>query len=162
MVPDPASAPATTISGAAGSGSPPCSSGTPQRVTRSTRSKSGPFRSPVSLCSTPAPEAIRRMIVHHAHGLHERVADRRAHELESPRLQVLAHELASRDPTGLRPRRERLSADERPDITVEAPELLLRREEGLGVCDDAIDLETVPDDALVLHEHGLLRGAVSR
>src|SRR5450432_1656903 len=147
MVPDPASAPATTISGAAGSGSPPCSSGTPQRVTRSTRSNSGPFRSPTSLCATPAPEAIRRMIVHHAHGLHERVADRRSHELEAPRLQVLAHELAARDRRVLHPRRERLSADEGPNIAVEAPELPLRREKGIGVCDDAIDLETVPHDA---------------
>src|SRR6202171_3934570 len=165
MVPAPASAPATTINGAAGSGNPPCSRstatttrGTPQRVTRSMRSKREPFRCPPSLCRTAAPEAIRRMIVHHAHGLHERVADRRPDEAKAPRLQVLAHELASPVPAFLGSRGERLGVHELPDVAIEAPELPLHRKKGTGVLDNRRDLEAVPDDAGVLHQGRLLSG----
>src|SRR5205823_412308 len=49
----------------------------------------------LSLLEAPSdltvPEAAHHVVVHHAHGLHEGVADRRAHEPEAPALEILAH-----------------------------------------------------------------------
>src|SRR5207247_2365033 len=45
-------------------------------------------------------KTIHRMIVHHAHGLHESVTDRRTDKLESAPEQVLAHRVGLDRPTG--------------------------------------------------------------
>src|ERR1044071_8470990 len=84
------------------------------------------------------PEAVLRVVVHHAHGLHVRIADRRADELEAALQQVLAEgvrlrgfhrHLASLE-------HDRLAADEAPDILVEAAEFLLHGEQRdrIGLC----------------------------
>lgn len=39
----------------------------------------------------PMPEALDKVIIHHAHGLHERVTDLTANKLEALLLQILAH-----------------------------------------------------------------------
>src|SRR5207253_9513501 len=54
----------------------------------------------------PISEAVRRVIVHHPRRLHERVADRRPHELEAARLE-LAAERARRVRLGRHPARRR-------------------------------------------------------
>src|SRR5262249_36007702 len=47
---------------------------------------------------------------------------------------------------------DRRPADERPDVRVEAAELLLQREEVARIRDGCIDLLAVADDAGILHE----------
>ena len=37
------------------------------------------------------PEAIRRMVIDHADGLHKRIADRRSHERKTSFLEIFAH-----------------------------------------------------------------------
>src|SRR5512135_673072 len=98
------------------------------------------------------PEASHEVIVHHAGGLHERVADGAADETKAAFLQVLAHGV------GLRRRARNLleaappvpgglASDELPDVAVEAAEFLLHREEGEGIADRRFDLEPVADDS---------------
>src|SRR5437773_3446935 len=81
------------------------------------------------------PEAADQVIVDHARGLHERVADRRADEAEAPPPQLRAHRVRLR-----RARRHVLHAspaivngltvDEPPDVRVEAAKLALHGEKG--------------------------------
>src|SRR5262249_44917900 len=105
---------------------------------------------PAGLPSTELAVAGARndVVVHHAHRLHEGVADGRAHESEPELLQVPAQgvrlggtgrNLAQSLPRVL-PRR---AVDEAPDVAVEAPELLLHREEHARVRDARLDLEAV-------------------
>ena len=56
------------------------------------RGRSGGFCSSLFL---PFP-AHHGVIIHHAHGLHERVANRRTHELKAAPLQVFAQGIALR------------------------------------------------------------------
>src|SRR4051812_11824298 len=103
------------------------------------------------------------MVVDHAHRLHIRVADGRADELEAPLEEVLAervrlgglggHPIVAIDP--------RSSVDESPDISIEAAELLLHREEGLRIRYGTVDLQPVAHDALVLHEPSPAAGVES-
>src|SRR5436309_13382642 len=83
------------------------------------------------------PEASHEMVVDHARGLHEGVADRRADEGEAAPLKVLAHCIGH-----IRPGRhllvrlprvlERDAPDKPPDEVVESPELPLDPEKRLG------------------------------
>src|SRR4051812_48495071 len=50
----------------------------------------------VALRRSGSPPAVAHMIVHHAHGLHERIADGRADEGEAATPEVLAHRVALR------------------------------------------------------------------
>src|SRR5512143_2760376 len=50
-----------------------------------------PNMSPAAQQNLPVPEAAKLMVIHHAHGLHERIADGGTHELEAALLEVLAH-----------------------------------------------------------------------
>src|SRR5205814_4391111 len=91
---------------------------------------------------------------HHSDRLHVGVADGRADELEAELEEVLAERVGL---LGLR--RDLVaaidagaSADEAPDIGVEAAELLLHREELLCIGDRAVELEAVADQALVFHK----------
>src|SRR5215470_15095424 len=80
------------------------------------------------------PETASQMIVDHAGGLHESVADRRAHEPEAPREEISAH-----GPRGIRLGRalplpapgvaHGPTVDEPPDVRVEAAVLALDRQE---------------------------------
>src|SRR5262249_10967099 len=96
--------------------------------------------------------AAHDMVIDHAGGLHEGVADGRAHELEAGLLQGLGHGVAFRRPArhllqAFRPVLLRLAADEAPQELRERPFALDQREIGLGVADARFDLALVPDDA---------------
>src|SRR2546425_7080253 len=98
-------------------------------------------------------EAVGTVIVNHADRLHVRIADGRADELEAALQQILAQRIGLR-----RLRRhlvaaidQRLSVHKAPDISVEAAELFLHREEGLGVADAAFELQAIANDAFITH-----------
>src|SRR5437867_7505811 len=105
---------------------------------------------------TPS-ETAAQVVVHHAGGLHESVADRRPHEPEPAPEEIPAH-----GPRGLRLGRtlalpapgvlRGASADELPDVRVEASVLALDRQERPRVGDRGLDLRAVADDARVVHE----------
>jgi hypothetical protein len=104
------------------------------------------------------------VIVDHAHRLHERVANRRTDEAKTALLQLLAHRHAhglgmfqGYRSCGMR---KWLSFDETPDEFVETSELFLSFEERLCVLDGGVDLQAIADNAFVLHQLGLLGGAV--
>ena len=92
------------------------------------------------------------VVIDHADGLHEGIADRRSDEGEAAPLEILAHGAGN-----LRLRRHlahrleavllRLVPDEAPDILGKTPELLLHFQEDLRVPDRPLDLEPVADDA---------------
>ncbi len=97
------------------------------------------------------------MIVHHAHRLHEGIADGAADEGEAALLEGLGH--------GIRLRRGRRNvavaltlvddggaAHEAPQIIDEVDAFRLQRQIGAGVFDDRLHLEPVADDAAVLHQ----------
>jgi hypothetical protein len=97
------------------------------------------------------------VVVHQAHGLHERVADGGAHEAEAAPRQVLRDRVGlgrtcghvgQRAPTAL----DRPAADEAPQIGVEAPVLALHLEERPRVPDARLHLEAVAHDAGVGEE----------
>src|SRR5438045_6554057 len=101
------------------------------------------------------PEAARDMVVHHAHGLHERVADGGADESEPALLEVLAHglrcgglrgELTEAFPSVL----DRPAVHEAPQIGIERTELIADVERRSGVGDGGLDLHAVADDPGVL------------
>src|SRR5207237_306708 len=82
----------------------------------------------------PMTETIDHMIVHHAHRLHECVADRAPHELESSPFQLLAHAIGFKGPRWDFLDRSpgvllRLVANESPNIPVETPRLILHGQE---------------------------------
>src|SRR5512136_544184 len=86
------------------------------------------------------PKAPDQVVVDHAGRLHVRVDDRRADELESPRLKVLADGVRQGRlgrHLGERPQacEHRLAPDEPPDVAVEGSELLPDLEKTLGVID---------------------------
>jgi len=107
--------------------------------------------------SEPVPKAIDRVIVYHAHCLHEGVADRRPDELEPSAQQVSAQGVGLRRPRRKLPQRSpavhaRRPANKAPHIGIETPELVLDRKEGLGVTHRAADLETVANNAGIPEE----------
>ncbi len=102
-------------------------------------------------------EAADEVIIDEARGLHVRVDDRRADELEPSALEI------QRKRVGFLARRrhvalltpaihDRLAADEIPDVAVEGAELLLNGEEAARVSDCRLDLLAIADDACVLHQ----------
>jgi hypothetical protein len=102
------------------------------------------------------------VVVHHARRLHEGVADRGSHELESAAQQLLAHRFARGDRLAVARAAHRLAADEAPDELVERSEFPLHLEEGARVADDRLDLRAIAHDAFVLQERPLLRRRVAR
>jgi hypothetical protein len=102
-------------------------------------------------------ETIDRVIVHHAHCLHEGVADRRPHKLESSAQQVPAQSVGLWCPGRNLPGRSpaihaRRPANKAPHIRIETPELAPDCKEGLGVAHRTADLETVADNAGILEQ----------
>src|SRR5262249_28339819 len=111
-------------------------------------------------------ETASQMIVDHAGGLHESVADRRAHEPEAPREEIPAH-----GPRGIRLGRalpllapgvaHGPTVDEPPDVRVEAAVLALDRQEWPCIGDRRLDLRAVADDPGVVHEAADSRGGIA-
>ena len=102
-------------------------------------------------------KAIGRMIVDHARGLHERVANNRADEFESPTFQILAYGVGDRRVTGEVVRRlpailDRSAVDESPDILVKASDFLLDDKKGPCVCNDRLNFEPIPDNAGIVQQ----------
>src|SRR5207247_778778 len=107
--------------------------------TRNTRSLSR-LREPLDLA---APEAADEVVVHHPGGLHERVADRRAHEGEAARLEVAAQRVRE---VGHRRHLPRL-----PPAVLERPPVHVAPEPGIERALDALDLA---ERARVAHGRG--------
>src|SRR6266545_3551952 len=109
---------------------------------------------PAQLCP---PEARCYVVLHHADGLHERVADRRSDEPEPSLLQVLAHGPGLRslgwDVRQTPPRvLHRRPVDERPQVLGERPVICPDRQHRPSIGDRRIDLRPVPDDAWIPHQ----------
>src|SRR4051812_26068933 len=102
-------------------------------------------------------EAVQIVIVDHADGLHERVTDRRADELETALREILTQRIGDRRARGdrlsaLSP--QRLAVDKAPHVVVETSELALHFAESLRVGDRGIDLQSIANDAGVVHQCG--------
>src|SRR2546430_868502 len=102
-------------------------------------------------------EAGDEVVIHHAHRLHERVADGRSHEAEAPLEESGAHGV--RFPGARRKVAQGAStvllrgpAHEAPEKGAERAALPLEREECPGVADGGSDLLAVADDSRVLEE----------
>src|SRR2546429_5665977 len=106
---------------------------------RNTRSLSR-LRQPLDLS---APETADEVVVHHPGGLHERVADRRAHEGEAARLEVAAQRVRE---VGHRRHLPRL-----PPAVLERPPVHVAPEPGIERALDALDLA---ERARVAHGRG--------
>ncbi len=90
------------------------------------------------------------MIVHHAHGLHERITDRRTNEIEAATLEIAAKQIRfQRMSLGRRAAfaLDSSSLDELPDIFIETAKLFLDIKECFGVPNGRIDLQAIADDA---------------
>jgi len=112
-------------------------------------------------------EAIRGVIVDHAYGLHEGVADGRSHELEAAAQQIFAHGVGLGCSRGKRPKRPpfihfRLPADELPDVLIETAELFLDSEESFGIFDRGRNLQLVANDARIAKQFGDFSPVVAR
>src|SRR5436190_9580341 len=93
-------------------------------------------------------ETIDCVIVDHADGLHEGVADGGADEFEAALEEVFAHRIGLRSFRGdifesCSAMLDGFAADKGPEILVEGPELLLHGEHGAGILDGGVDLEAV-------------------
>ena len=96
-------------------------------------------------------EAIARMIIDHADGLHECVTNGRADESETARFQILAQRIrlrrARRNLARGRPLISlRTSAHELPHVTVKRPELALHLKKRRGIRNGRCNLQTVAHD----------------
>src|SRR5438093_829595 len=124
----------------------------------SRRQATFPNSSDTTACCLPSPspklhvpEARRYVVLHHADGLHERVADGGADEAETAGLEVPAHRarlgcLRGDVGQGAGPVDDGLASHEPPQICVETAELPLRFEDPAGVPNGGLDLGPVADD----------------
>src|SRR5208282_536712 len=102
-------------------------------------------------------ETLHRVVVYHAGGLHESVADGGADEVEATFLQILAHRVRFRSP-GRNPLPQppgvhsRFAPDKLPDIAIERAELLLHRQKCFGVLYGGSYLQPVADDPLIAQQ----------
>jgi len=92
------------------------------------------------------------MVVHHAHGLHESITDRRSDKLESPAAQGLTHcpgfsglcwDIRIGLPVASRCR----SGSELPDESIESGAVGANLQEGMGIDDRRFDFTSVTDYA---------------
>ena len=102
-------------------------------------------------------EAMDEVVVDHADGLHEGVADRRADEFEAALFEVLAHgvrfgarggDVFERFPVVA----DRRSINKLPEIGIERSEFLLDFKHGAGVGHGGLNFEPVADDAGILEQ----------
>jgi len=107
------------------------------------------------------------VVVHHARGLHEGVANRGADERESAFLQIFAHGVGLRGARGdlLRSApgiHDWRSANKLPDVGVERSEFFLRLEKCFCVFHGGGNLQAIADDAGVVHQALHLAVVVAR
>jgi 4-amino-4-deoxy-L-arabinose transferase-like glycosyltransferase len=100
------------------------------------------------------PLTIDHVIVHHPGRLHHRITDRRSHELETARDQILAHRVRLSGARRHLPQRaplvdSRTPADKSPDVFVEAAELFLRGNKCFRIADGGNDLQPIANDPRV-------------
>ena len=104
-----------------------------------------------TLTSGAVAETIHRVVVDEPDRLHERVTNRRSHELESSLREVAAERVRFRR-SGRNVARgstfvhKRFSTDQTPDIRVETTKLALHAQHGLRVANGAGNLQPVSDD----------------
>src|SRR5437879_6740723 len=108
-----------------------------------------------------------KMIVDHAGGLHERVANRRTHKPESPLLQIFAQGIGLRRLSGhLLVRLPRIlpgaPAHKSPDVGVKRSELFLYFEESACVADGGVDFQAVANNSSVAKQFANLLLVVTR
>ncbi len=111
-------------------------------------------------------EAGGDVVVDQADGLHEGVADSRADEGEAAFFEVFAESVGFGRAGGdgvacVAQIYFGLAVDELPEVAVEAAEIFLDLEQGVGVFDGGGDLESVADDARIAQELGELAGVVA-
>jgi hypothetical protein len=99
-------------------------------------------------------EAIDGVIIDHAHGLHEGIADGRPDEFEASAQQISAQGIRLRRARGnllgrSPPVHPRCATDEAPHVGVKTPELALYRKEGLRIAHGTLDLESVANNARI-------------
>src|SRR6266853_4364839 len=95
-------------------------------------------------------KASRLVIVHHADGLHERIADGRTNELETAAEEITAERIRFRRVRLCRRTAFALDGSllhESPDLFIETPKLFLDLKENFGIQHRGIDLQTIPDNA---------------
>src|SRR5580704_2078677 len=97
------------------------------------------------------------MVIHHAHGLHEGVADRGPHEGETTPFEFFAQDVRFRRGSWKWLRRPpriyfRRAPDKLPEVPVERSELLLYLQESLCVLCHRSDLQEVANNAGIAHE----------
>jgi len=112
-------------------------------------------------------KTIHQVVVHHAHRLHERIADRGAHEAEPPLLQVVAHSFRfwcqSRHLFEVLPVIDQgLVVHELPEIGTETAKLALNSQERLGIGHCRIHLQPIANNPWIRQESFPLTGTVSR
>src|SRR5216683_4683422 len=128
--------------------------------------ESGRFRSSANLDLTHAlsqpphhtsPKAADDVVVDHANGLHECIADGRPYEVKSALDQVtaqhsgllrLSRDLLEPSPSVL----DGFAAHELPHVAGEAATLALNDKEGAGIGDRGLDLGAIAYNAVVLHQ----------
>ena len=103
------------------------------------------------------PETIDGVVVDHADGLHEGIADSGADKPEAALFQFLAQGFRIRGFGGdIRQAfpvvAYRFVVDELPDIRIETAELRLNLEKYFGIGNSRLDFEPVADDALILEQ----------
>src|SRR5882762_3420406 len=108
-----------------------------------------------------------QVIVDHARGLHEGVANGRADEAETAFLEVFAEGVGfgglCREPfVGFPGVLFRLAANEAPDVRVKGAEFFLNFQEGAGVTDGGVDFEAVANDSGVAEQFADLLFVVAR
>ena len=107
------------------------------------------------------PEALHQMVIHHADGLHEGVANRASYKPKVSPLQLFAH--------GIRLKRaggnvfHRLPSvllgmpfNKLPDELIEATEFILHGKKCFGIVDRGLNLEPVTNNPRIRHEFRLL------
>jgi hypothetical protein len=106
---------------------------------------------------TSVSEAIDGVIIDHAHGLHEGLADGRPDEFEASAQQISAQGIRLRRARGnllgrSPPVHPRCATDEAPHVGVKTPELALYRKEGLRIAHGTLDgvIPPVRPDGLMI------------
>ncbi len=112
-------------------------------------------------------EAIDCVVIDHSGRLHEGVTDRGANKVEASLLQIFAHGVGFRSASreflsSPPPIHARLAADKLPDVAVKTSKFFLNRQEGFGILDRRIDLETIADNSLISQQLPLFSGIIFR
>src|SRR6267143_3262628 len=112
-------------------------------------------------------ETRNQVIVDHARGLHEGVANGRADEAETALLQIFAEDvgfggLCREAFVGFPGVLFGLTADEAPNVSVKRAEFFLNFQEGAGVADGGVNFKAVANDSSVAEQFADLLFVVAR